>query len=488
MKKKLKWIIAGVVSLFLTTTITLSLLVLDPSFDNYVYEKNVETRLGAMFAVALKGANENKKINYHIGEEDLKVLLHFTSNQGNINVEINEDNYRFIIKDNFLFIPTRVIINTTLEKSDEGFVFHINSIKNGKLNTYGILNSTGKLQRLDLEKTFNEAGLSIKVDYSNAQITYAKEDLINDLNQEINFFDDELLGHILTHSSKSYDIDKGFNVSLDLSNNQENLDKSDSNLSNNHYGSYPSLLEKIRAEVNKYGFSKTDEFNNGTLEVTSFKEDIGISNFGEKAEPIKDVLVSRIEEKPISEYSGSSYNKEVAYLNEFDLDNVLKESKIIGKCSLFYSIDAGITYVTIDHIYSDIFTNDLGDAFINYTIGVNINGLETRIVIETKALDPINEFACDFVINNIYYGQETVSSSFKSYAKELLNRALSSVDYFVAKPKSNLVTINFVDLFDEVESLGAYKSLFYDSIGTRQFVVDSAALNEVGKLSIHFVR
>ena len=221
-KKKLKWILISVFSLFLITCITFSLLILDPSF-NYYQVHSTDTYLGWMFADALRNTKENKKINYQINEDDLNVLFSFSNPL--INVKIEGNNYRFNVKDNFLFIPTKIAIDTSLEKSQDGFIFHINSIKNGRLNTYGILSSTGKLHQIDLEKLFAYVGLSMKFDYEYSQILYSNEDFINDMNNKLLFYDDDLIINIVENVSKSYEINDGFNVSLDLSNNIYNNSK-----------------------------------------------------------------------------------------------------------------------------------------------------------------------------------------------------------------------------------------------------------------------
>ena len=482
-KKKLKWILLSVFSLFLITCITFSLLILDPSF-NYYQVHSTDTYLGWMFADALRNTKENKKINYQINEDDLNVLFSFSNSL--INVKIIDDHYCFFVKDNFLFIPTKIVLDTTLEKSQAGFIFHINSIKNGRLNTYGILSSTGKLHQIDLEKIFADVGLSMKFDYEHSQILYLTEDFNKDMNNKILFYDDELILNIVENVSKSYEINDGFNVSLDLSNNIYNNSKCDGREDSNHYAMNSSLLGNILNEMDKYGFQKTDELNNGALEVTAFNVNINAAPYVESATSIHDLALDRIEEKPVSEYAGSSYDKEVASFNELDLDLLLLNSKIIGSSSLFYS-DNGLSFVVIDRVYVDIFTNDLGEAFINYIFGININGLETRIIVETKALNPIDEFACDFAITNIYYGSEIPNASFKSYGKTLLSRVLSKLDYITAKTKNNLVTIDFKPLFED-ESLASYKSIFYDSIGTRKLVVNSSHIKDVGSFSLRFAR
>ena len=221
-KKKLKWILISVFSLFLITCITFSLLILDPFF-NYYQVHSTDTYLGWMFADALRNTKENKKIDYQINQDDLNVLFSFSNPL--INVKIVDDNYCFFVKDNFLFIPTKIAIDTSLEKSQDAFIFHINSIKNGRLHTYGILSSTGKLHQIDLEKIFADVGLSMKFDYEHSQILYSNEDFIKDMNNKLSFYDDELILNIVENVSKSYEIKDGFNVSLDLSNNIFALDK-----------------------------------------------------------------------------------------------------------------------------------------------------------------------------------------------------------------------------------------------------------------------
>ena len=128
--------------------------------------------------------------------------------------------------------------------------------------------------------------------------------------------------------------------------------------------------------------------------------------------------------------------------------------------------------------------------FINYTIGLNINGLETRAIIETKRSLDMNEYVCDFDIINIYYGERLATSSFKSFIKQLFKTALESIsdNWISFNSSNNVVTINFMDFIKEDVSLVSYKTIFYDTIGTRKIVAISDGLNEIGRLSLRYIR
>ena len=69
------------------------------------------------------------------------------------------------------------------------------------------------------------------------------------MNNKLSFYDDELIINIVENVFKSYEINDGFNVSLDLSNNIYNNSKCDGREDSNHYAMNSSLLGNILNEI-----------------------------------------------------------------------------------------------------------------------------------------------------------------------------------------------------------------------------------------------
>ena len=491
-KKKLRWIIFSLAAVFTITITTLSLLVLDftPSPDPDE-DKTNEELLNIALVNTFFDKRDTKTFDFKLDQSILNQMLYNLEDKYNkMHVEINDDNYRFFISSQFVLIPTRIVIDTTLEAIEEDFVFHINSITTGRLNTYGLLNSTGKLKNAHLQEAFSETGLMLQVDYDNALIKYSKKDLEEDLHKMFVSNDSELLLGALESSPKTYQIDNGFKVSLDFSQIEDNPTKNDTQSDGYHYINYPGLADAINRKA--YEIFELLEKDASYESVYTYAENTFNELRGYYGEftKINDLVKERIMEKPTSEYSGTGYDKEVASVSEFDINNILQTSNIIGKSAIFF-YDHCLIYVVIDTFYCDVFIDENDDIFINYTIGININGFESRVIIETKCLDPLEEFALDFKVTNIYYGQVNASSAFKAYIRDLFRSAFVSLDdgsWITYQKTNSLVTINFMDLIKNDSELGVYKDIFYDTEGTRQIRTISDGLNEIGKLSLRFIR
>ena len=490
-KKKLRWIIISVAAVFSIVATTLSLLVLDPTPSPYINEhlSNDQT-FNKIFVESFRNIKESKEIEYSLNHDSLnQLLINLEEKYGHIHVEINNKNYRFFIKSSLLLIPTRIVIDTSLETADNGYIFRINNIKTGKLNTYGLLNSTGKLNNSHLQEIFNEIGLSLKIDYNNKAITYSYDDFEQDLDVLIHKNASDIFLGITDESITSYAINDEFTVKKEISSLEENIMKSDSRLDGPHYANYSLLTETINNKANEIVDLVSKGVNSESIQTYASSTFSELKSFEEKGEDITSIVKTKILEKPISEYSGSGFDKEVSFVNELEINDILKSSDIIGKSAIFYH-ETELVYALIDKFYCDIFCDEFSNVFINYTIGLNINGLETRAIIETKRSLDMNEYVCDFDIINIYYGERLATSSFKSFIKQLFKTALESIsDNCISfNSSNNVVTINFMDFIKEDVSLASYKTIFYDTIGTRKIVAISDGLNEIGRLSLRYIR
>lgn len=127
-------------------------------------------------------------------------------------------------------------------------------------------------------------------------------------------------------------------------------------------------------------------------------------------------------------------------------------------------------------------------------MGINLNGLETRAIIETKAAPKNNSFACDFTIENIYYGSTPAPDGFMTMVKNFLEDGVNSMEdhtWFEYHKAENKFTIDFDKMLKTDLGLAPYYNVFDTlAIGRRDFHIDKekVGLNGNGKLSLWFDR
>lgn len=145
---------------------------------------------------------DDGKIRFSLDKADLDQLLYIAMNSfpneakqyiKKSYVEINGDNYKFYLQGNYSIIKTRVGIDTTFktDMDNRQFIFIINNITLGKINNvYGMVASSlsESLKDEDINKSFEENGLHLKVSLKDKQINYGFDDLANDI---VNMIDDE---------------------------------------------------------------------------------------------------------------------------------------------------------------------------------------------------------------------------------------------------------------------------------------------------------
>lgn len=492
MDKRLKKILliscSGLSALFVVTSVTLSLLALDPTQYSIV-DQNIsnEEIVNRQIVKAFKDIKEEKKISYKLGLEQLNQMLLNTHKEietgyGNYYVEVNENNnYRFIVETNILFIPSRVIIDTTLEELDESYVFNINYVTTGKFN------GGHHLFSIQFEEMFKKIGLSLKLDTKNALITYSKTDLFKDY---MNMF---VLNKDALYSSVISSIDLSSSLSSldgDISKCINNASLTDSNIEGVHYANYSSTLDKIASGVNSISLmslqnKSSDEISRASKEVFS-----SINDDYQSSPNLTSLVKERILEKDVSEYSGTGYSKEVASFSELELSDLLKKSDIYGKYHYFVH-QGEVAYFVIDNIYADIFVNENSEKIITFTFGINVSGVETHAIIETKQVSTFNEFASDYKVNKVYYGEKEASSLLSGTIKGLFKDLVSSLgdgSGISYTPSNSLVTFDYTNLIKDDPELASYYDVFYEHEGLKAMDISSTSIDEVGYIYLNYSR
>lgn len=456
---------------------------------------------------SLSPASTEKKIDYTIDQKCLNQIFYNATESirkdpkmsqyiGDFYVEIKGNNYKFFIEANLKIIQTRFIIDTKLKETDTDYIFHVESIKAGNFPAKWLIDMTGVTNNLPLESTFTDMGLNIKVDLNNSQLTYAKADMQKDLldlmSSKAGSGDDSLLSSTLDTMDLKFEMDKGIHVTGDLSNMQNNDEASDASYDTEtgHYEDAEAIKKLIEDGVK----SATEDSINGKSEeeIKSsaefyFKQ---IKHLG-SSDGVNSVVEQRIKNTntPATYVNPGEYK--VAYIGEDELDQILIATDVIGKSYILHYADE-VAYVVVDNFYCDLFQKD-GKAYLNYTLGININGLETRAIIETECQPVANSFKANFKISNIYYGSKVAKDKFQKVVKDFFSDAINSMDdssWVSFDKENNVIAFNFDKLFEKDELVPYQVSFDAAGGGTKSLHIDkdNVGLGGEGQLSLHFAR
>ena len=460
---------------------------------------------------------ENKEIDFHVDSDTLNQILYNSTKSlredpnvgsmfGDFYLTIQDRNYTFYVNLDLKAIRTRAILSTVLSETDTDYVFTVKSVKLGHLGATWLAEKTGVLGKIDdaFQNAFQGTNLSIKSDLKNKKLTYAKEDMHKDMiklmSSSSGSEDDSIFMKALKSFDFDFSFDGGMHVKTNLANKIENTSKSDSRLgADTHYYNYDQALKFIDDGMGVYktliknGALNDDEMN-GAAEI-NFKL---MKTLGDGSLEVNNTVKTRIKNTDHSVYLTSGEHR-VAYIGEEEIDEILLSTGIIGDNYLFHYGEEAV-YVVVDRFYCDLFTDANGDSYFNYTVGININGLETRAIIETKCTPLANSFVADFEITNIYYGETVAEEGFQSKIKEYFKTALDSMTdnaWITYEPDdgmggrlTNVIRMDFDRLVDTEAELAPYKTAFESAGGTKSFSIDrdNVGLGNRGNLELFYTK
>lgn len=455
---------------------------------------------------SFKDVESSKEMLYKIDEECLNQIIFNSSKElredeqyqgmiGDIHVEIKDNNYNFFVNVDLKAIKTRVILETVLETKDTAYEFKINKIKLGSVPLTSIVKSSGILKNIDLAKTFQDAGLTVSVDYDNMVITYLKSDMKKDLSAKISSTStDEMIQSAMDAIEFEFGFDSGLYARGNFSNLIENPSKSDSRSNSSHYANYAArkalVTEQAKEVAAMYGKNGNTETS---VQQAANERFARLQNLATEGDDANTIIKDRMMETEWYSYVlDTTFNGEVAYVTEEEIDSILGKTEVLGKNYLLH-YENELVYVVVDSFYCDMFTSGT-NSYINFTMGINLNGLETRAIIETKATPKNNSFACDFTIENIYYGSTPAPDGFTTMVKNFLEDGVNSMEdhtWFEYHKADNKFTIDFDKMLKTDIGLAPYYNVFDTlGIGRRDFHIDKekVGLNGNGKLSLWFDR
>lgn len=452
---------------------------------------------------SLAKAKDEKKIEYKFDQDCLNQVLSNASTDikkglgenagliGSIYTEIHDgNNYKFYIEAKLPILTSRIILDTTLSSDDNNYYFNLNEVNAGHLPVGWAVNTFNVMDKLPLKDALKQTGLTMSVDHDNHRLIYKKADMEADLFKMMTSDADEMLKGAIETIPLTFSFKNGITATGDLSKLVDNSAFADSSLDGEHYANYDAALSVIQKGVDGTVSLLRDGGNEQAAEEWAQEYfEHGLQNLLIKGQEANEVMKSRLLEVDVSEYAAEHYDKKVSYFTERELNSILATTGIVGK-SYIFNYEDEIAYVVVDRFFSDIYVDDgTGDAYLNFTIGVNINGLETRATIQTVCIPVDNSFQTSFKIKEVYFGELVAPESFSTMCKNLFSDALDSMkdrSWIEHEKGSDTMTLNFDKLLAEDSALEEYNEAFSMLGGIRRFVIDGSSLTDNGELALWY--
>ena len=450
--------------------------------DNYTTEDFTQETIYN----ALKDTESEKAVKFEVSEQTINDMLNlatknFSSATGGaveqIYVDIDDNNYTFVLKVKYMFAETRVILDTTIapDENNEAIAFTIKDAKVGKLGGFLGLGFT-ILNRFVDDATINSAlassGLSLKCDLKYHRLTYRYDDIIDDFIKMLNAsgstsdsetidVQNDFLTPVLEIVKANNLLSLGdskdtFQVKLDISNMSYNDKYTDKKNARYDVSSKIEDIEKLLnnsvitsdkaqtlANYLVFGYySITDDEKTYIDSVDLSSIDI---NDKKAYTPLVNNTPDNLKLKFLSHASSSvlptpSLN---SYLTEDEINTSFYSSNIIGNTTPIVTNFDGkyhVEYMTIDDIYTNILD---GKIYIN--IDININGYVISIALDNSHdnEENIKDYTINLKTEDIYIGSYKANDKLKNSFLKYLKQATYGNDLFQVDPSTDTLSISF---------------------------------------------
>ena len=402
---------------------------------------------------------------------------------GNFYVEVDGYKYNFFIETDLKFVKSRIKMETTLVDEGENFVFKIDSIKLGNFPGF-VVTSFGIIDKIDLNTLFQRMNMSIQYDKANSRLIYSKENLKKDYNNLISLSTGDpagLISGLMSHMDYTYDFKDGIHYKADFT-KLISSELSDPSTENDHYKHYDDVKDCIN---NAFTYMKSEIVMNEVIETYLSS----MTNHYYVATNMDLLLEDSVKGTPVADYYEPSYDKQIASIDEIAISNILRGSKAIGTYQAFPNSENPILLV-VDNFYVDIFSTN-SSSFMNYTIGINVNGVETRAVIQSRMIEKAaDDYKVKFALQDIYYGSKLADVSFKEMIMQIFEKGMEKLTkdqisaYYDKDAKA--VVFDFSTCIKTLVALDAYESAFYDQVGVRSLQISQSKVDEVGSINLRF--
>ena len=491
--------------------------------ENY----NIEDVMKNAVAASLDNIKTTKKMDVKVTRDDLNQVFYMASSKlpdkakefvKALYVETSDDNYKFCVDLQAGFYKTRATIDTKLEETKiddkDAYAFNIKSVKLGKVNGLNILKKY-LINDSTMQGIFSGAGLSIKSNMDNNRLYYIKSDLKEDVIKLVGAKNDNsFLSPLITHFFDKDCIKIGFGeagigMDVDFSSAETNPtyigDESDkqlnipmediktkviSGLNSNLFGldkseliyslflnGYNSLDDESKATVDAIDFSS---INNGDSAASSIE---GYNFVLEENEKIDNMVKTQgATNAPIAVAHPGEKTK-IIEITENDLSKVLSSTSLLKKGYVFSSNDGTnnhFSYITVDNFYSQMIKNHM-----YFVAGININGFETRAIIDAAQDTTIeSKFKVGFKVEHVFLGNIDASDGFKDIINTLIKDAVDGMDSSVLKYDDNTKTV----IFDLEETLFSIPSIgtVLEGAGDAEISLSDVELDSTGAFNVYY--
>jgi hypothetical protein len=509
-----KWIfITLLIALIIVPPVVIYALIYDTRVNEVVIEEGVTSRmlLDRIVTDSLDNTTTEKKVELKVNQQHLNHVLAEAMDKADdsvksaikqVDVKIEGNKYTFYTNVEAGIFKTRMTLETELHNETidgrDAFVFRINKIALGDLRGVEGLATwiiTSNVSDADIENSLADY-MTVHVDLKGRRMHYFFDDFLNDIQNKVVKEDSSeeeklyftLLNDIYQHhvigldfedaitlyvnlndfiSNETY-VGGGYDLNLDLDSiatkvekmvNDDFLnDKHDKNEIENMFNYLVRGYDQARDSEKTY----IDSFKGTALDKLSA---YGIADYkAYTGEPIPtspdlDVVLRNniVSIDTLEELNAFKASDEpvLTYLTEQELNTFLSSLDIVSKSyltSAFYQDDLGkVNYIVIDNFYANFVKRD-GGEYLDFIIGVNINGQDTNFVFSTKnldvAMDGTTGVSLKFVTEQVYYGTMSGSEALKNALFKLIKIALQDQNTLIFDESDTSINATFT--FDEV--------------------------------------
>lgn len=462
-------------------------------------ERQVKTR-------AFKDIERDKQISFTLDEGFFNQLLYNAKGEmeknmdipaeltdtigfefGDLYAVIKDHSYNFYFDVNSKYFKTGLAIETTLEddakiEGKDAYVFTLKNLRVGRLGILGTASTIGITEQIKMDDAFKDSGLSIKADMKNNRLYYLKEDVEKDMKDMLmkDAGSDDIMSSIMDAVELELNFKDGIHANAKLNKLIDNTEKTDSVGHDN-----AEIRNGIKTIVN--GISNKVKSGEIAADAVESNFDSAMEAYSQEIKSSESVSVNSIVEDQINEnidkLSDDDFDGVLASVGETEINKVLKTSGLIGKKLAVWNYKEEIVYMVIDNLYADMFVKE-NKQYLNFAVGLNINGLETRAIIETEFAPEADQLKGTFEFKEVYLGNHRVTSDFKNtvfgYMGDAIEGMGSSNDW-VSYIQNSGVGIDFEKLLD----LGDKAKLIS---GTRSVEVAGEGLASNGELKILYTK
>ena len=512
-RKSHKGLVITLIIIFIIIVFPISLLYIC-FYDGGHYANNpklsMEQTFKNVFSDALRtSTDDDSRIDIKLGKDEINVLLKEAfdklpegTNQyiPSLYAEMKDEQCIFVAEIRAPLFKSKVSLITSIDTlvaetslMDSKIIFKIEDVKIGRVSNLKSM-SFSILKKYISEDIFNDAfsnaGLSLKMDYENSQISYTFSSLIADSKKILNnSTDDDLVFEILEFLVSNGELkarSKTNAIHIEAPLNALTISASDkyplrNTTFNNFDDIFPTLglsgiitnLEtmlnesKLKSSEVRHTFEYLlrgyDYINDETkdyiktLDLSSFgindnttHKGLDVSN-DDLLSKVKDDFNQNIASNPTSFVSDDSGL--LGTISEELINETLHGVKAVGESYIFEKIDENdkhsLTYVYIQDVSCNLFDNHL-----LLDVPVSINGKQICFTFETTLKENSSKYTIDFSIDEIYIGAKTSSEKLTDTILNLLKDAQS--EWFSVS--TNVISFNFEKAIDNIDN-AAVKTL-----------------------------